>query len=95
MYGNCSLNNKKTSHRNKGEANLFRTISTIQSALKIWRTRNLTLEEKIVISKTLALSTIMFQLLINIIPSHIISELINIQKKKKNYMEKIKSKNKA
>lgn len=43
--------------------------------------RNLTLEEKIVISKTLALSTIMFQLLINIIPSHIISELISIQKK--------------
>ena len=57
--------------------------------------RNLTLEEKIVISKTLALSTIMFQLLINIIPSHIISELISIQKTKKNYMEKIKSKNKA
>ena len=57
--------------------------------------RNLTLEEKIVISKTLALSTIMFQLLINIIPSHIISELISIQKTKENYMEKIKSKNKA
>lgn len=57
--------------------------------------RNLTLEEKIVISKTLALSEIMFQLLINIIPYHIISELINIQKTKKNYMEKIKSKNKA
>ena len=95
MYRKCYLNNKKTSHRNKGEANLFRTISTIQSALKIWRMRNLTLEEKIVISKTLALSTIMFQLLINIIPSHIISELISIQKTKKNYMEKIKSKNKA
>ena len=43
----------------------------------------MTLEEKIVISKTLALSTIMFQLLINIIPSHIISELISIQKTKK------------
>ena len=57
--------------------------------------RTLTLEEKIVISKTLALSEIMFQLLINIIPYHIISELINIQKTKKNYMEKIKSKNKA
>ena len=56
---------------------------------------NLTLEEKIVISKTLALSTIMFQLLINIIPSHVISELISIQKTKKNYMEKIKSKNKV
>ena len=58
--------------------------------------RNVTLEEKIVISKTLALSEIMFQLLIIIVPYHIISELISIQKKKKkNYMEKIKSKNKA
>ena len=45
--------------------------------------RNVTLEEKIVISKTLALSEIMFQLLIIIVPYHIISELISIQKKKK------------
>ena len=95
MYRKCYLNNKKTSHQNKVKADRFRTISIIQAELKIWRMRNVTLKEKIVISKTLALSEIMFQLLIIIVPYHIISELISIQKKKKNYMEKIKSKNKA
>ena len=84
MYRKCYLNNKKTSHQNKVEADRFRTISIIQAVLKIWRMRNLTLEEKIVISKTLALSEIMFQLLIIIIlPYHILSELISIKKKKK------------
>ena len=48
--------------------------------VKLWKMRNLTLEWRIVIFKTLAVSNIVFKLLINIIPNHIIFELIIFQK---------------
>ena len=41
--------------------------------------RNVTLEKKIVIFKTLALSKIVFQSLINFIANHVIFELTSIQ----------------
>ena len=42
--------------------------------------RKLTREGRIVIFKSFALSNIVFQSLINVIPNHIMSELISIQK---------------
>ena len=78
------------------EENLLRTISSIQSAFKLWKLKNLTFEGRIDIFKTLALSKIVSQLLINIIPNHIISELTSIQQiKHGKTMAKLKSKNKT
>ena len=40
------------------EKNFLQTISKIQNILKIWRMRSLTLEGKIIVFKTLAISKI-------------------------------------
>ena len=42
----------------KEEKNFYTTVANIQRVLKIWKIRNLTLEGKIVIFKTLAISKI-------------------------------------
>ena len=70
------------SHNGKlKEGKKFYTIATnIQRVLKVWKIRNLTLEDKIVVLKTLAISKIVFQFLITTIPRHIINELEKIQK---------------
>ena len=44
----------------KEERNFYTTVTNIQQVLKIWKIRNLTLEGKIVIFKTLAISKIFF-----------------------------------
>ena len=46
----------------------------------MWKMRNLTLEGKIVIFKTLAISKIVFQSMITPVPIHIVNELEKIQK---------------
>ena len=64
----------------KKENNFYKTVTDIQRVLKIWRKRNLTLEEKIVIFKTIAISKIVFQSFIITVQKHIINELKKIQK---------------
>ena len=64
----------------KEERNIYTTVTNIQRVLKIWKMRNLTLEGKIVIFKTLAISKIVFQSMITPFPRHIGSELERIQK---------------
>ena len=49
--------------------NLLRSISNFHSVLKFWKMRNLTLEGRIGFVKTVALSKIVFQSLIEIIPN--------------------------
>ena len=49
----------------KEEKNFYTTVTNIQRVLKIWKMKNLTLEGKIVIFKTLVISTIVIQSLIN------------------------------
>ena len=66
--------------RLKDEKNFYTTVTNIQRVLKIWKMRNLTLEEKNVIFKTLAISKIVFQSLITPVPRHIVNELEKIQK---------------
>ena len=58
----------------------------------MWKIRNLTLEGKIVIFKTLAISKIVLQLLITPVRRHIVNELEKIQKTFlwKNYSPEIK-----
>ena len=52
----------------------------MQRVLTIWKTRKLTLERKIVIFKTIAISKIVFQAFITTIPKHIVNVIKKIQK---------------
>ena len=67
------------SEKLKKERNFYTTVTNIQQVLKIWKMRNLTLQGKIVIFKTLAISKT-FQSLITPVPGHIVNELKKIQK---------------
>ena len=62
------------------EKNFLTAISNIQSILKIWRLRNLILESKIIVFKTLDLSKIIHLCLASAVPKQIIEEIKNIQK---------------
>ena len=63
------------------EENIFhKTVTNIQCVLKIWKMRNLTLEGKIIIFKTISISNIVFQSFIITAPKHSINELEKIQK---------------
>ena len=64
----------------RNEKNLLESITKIQNVLKAWRMRRLTLEGKIIVFKTLAISKIVFLSLISKVPTEIISELERIQK---------------
>ena len=54
----------------KMQKNFLTAISNIESVLKIWRMRNLTLEGKMIVFKTLALSKI-FHWFSSVVPKHI------------------------
>ena len=62
------------------ENNFTKTILNIERFRKIWRRRNLTLEGKIMIFKTLALFKITFLAQVLVIPNQIIDALQQIQK---------------
>ena len=62
----------------KEEKNFYKTVTDIQRVLNIWKMRNLTLEGKIAIFKTIAISKIVFQSFIATVPKHIINELEKI-----------------
>ena len=64
----------------KVERNFCLIIANIQRILKLWKLRNLTLEGKILIFKTLAISKIIFQAFITPIPIYVVTELEKIQK---------------
>ena len=64
----------------KEERNFCLIIANTQRVLKLWKLRNLTLEEKILIFKTLALSKIIFQAFVTLIPIYVVTELEKIQK---------------
>ena len=62
------------------EKNFLTAISNIQSVLNLRHMRNLTLEGKILVFKTLALSKIVHFCLTSVVPKQIIEEIENIQK---------------
>ena len=64
----------------KEERNFCLIIANIQPVLKLSKLRNLTLEGKILIFKTLALSKINFQAFVTLIPICVVTELQKIQK---------------
>ena len=57
------------------ENNFRKTILNIKRILKMWRLRNLTLEGKIIIFKSLALSKIIFLAQVLVVPNQIIDAL--------------------
>ena len=59
----------------KEERNFRLIIANTQRVLKLWKLRNLTLEVKILIFKTLALSKINFQAFVTPIPIYVVTEL--------------------
>ena len=59
----------------KEEINFCFIIANIQHALKLWKPQNLTLEGKIIIFKTLALSKIIFQAFVTPIQVYVVTEL--------------------
>ena len=63
----------------KEERNFCLIIANIQRVLKLWKLRNVTLEGKILIFKTLALSKIIFQAFVTPIPNYVVTELEKIQ----------------
>ena len=62
------------------EENFIRHVRKIEKVLKLWRMRNLALEGKITIFKTLAISKIIHLSLVTNIPTQIINELNKRQK---------------
>ena len=68
--------NKKTEY----EENFIKLIRKIENVLKMWRIRNLTIQGKISIFKTLAISKVTHLTLVTNIPQVIIDQLNKIQK---------------
>ena len=64
----------------RNEKNILQSITKIQNVLKVGRMRRLTLEGKIIVFKTLAISKIVFLSLISKVPTEIISELKEYKK---------------
>ena len=60
------------------EKRIYKTIADIQQASKTWKIKNLTLEEKRIILKTIATSKIVLQSFVTTVPKHIIRELEKI-----------------
>ena len=69
-----SYNKTKEDHKNFSE-----TISKIQNVLKIWRMRSLTLADKIIVFKTLAISKIVYLSMMIKVPTEMIVELKEYQ----------------
>ena len=63
------------------DINFCMTVKNICNVIKLWRMRHLSLEDKITIFKSLALSKIVYLALLTIVPKSIIEELNEIQKK--------------
>ena len=54
----------------KEEKKVYKIVTDMQRVLKIWKMRRLTLEGKIVIFKTIAISKIVFQAFVRTVPKH-------------------------
>ena len=63
----------------ENEENFIKLIKKIENVLKIWRIRNLTVQGKITIFKTLAISKVIHLALVTIVPQVIIDQLNKIQ----------------
>ena len=60
--------------RIKEECNFFKIVSNVQGVLNLWRYQNITLEGRIAVFKSLAISKIIFQGLIAPVAIHVIKK---------------------
>ena len=60
----------------KEEKNFYKIVTDMQQVQKIWKMKQLTIEGKIVIFKTIAISKIVFQAFITTVPKYIVNEQI-------------------
>ena len=65
--------------RIKEEHNFLKIVFNIQSVLNLWRYQNLTLEGRVVVFKSLAISKIVFQALIAPVLTHVTKALETVQ----------------
>ena len=65
----------------ENDKNFKKYIAKMENVLKLWRVRNLSLEEKIKVFKSMALSKITHLALVKTIPPSIINQLNKTQKK--------------
>ena len=65
--------------KRQNELNFCTTIKNICNVIKLWRMRHLSLEGKITIFKSLAISKIVYLALLTIVPKNVIFELKEIQ----------------
>ena len=63
------------------DLNFCTAIKNVCNVIKLWRTRHLSLEGKIITFKSLVISKIVHLALLTIVPKNIIEELSEIQKK--------------
>ena len=64
----------------ENEENFIKFVKKFENVLKVWRTRNLTVQGKITIFKTLAISKVIHLALVTNVPLVIIVQLNEIQK---------------
>ena len=64
----------------ENEMNFQSHIVKIESVLRLWRMRNLTIEGKVLVFKSIVISKIAHLSLITMVPQAIINQLNNIQK---------------
>ena len=64
----------------KVQNNFLDTVKSIQQVLRFWNSRMLSLEGRIIIFKTLAISKIVYLAFLTVIPNSLIEELQKIQK---------------
>ena len=64
----------------ENEENFIKFVKKIENVLKVWRTRNLVVQGKITIFKTLAISKVIHLALVTNVPRAIIVQLNEIQK---------------
>ena len=62
------------------QKNYCKAITSIHGIIKLWRMRNLSIEGKIVVFKTLAISKLVYLALLIVILNHITEEVAKIQK---------------
>ena len=70
----------KSQKHKKNAVKSIKSITSMQDFLKLWRMRNITLEGKIIIFKTLALSKIVYLTLITSFSKQLIEEIQTTQK---------------
>ena len=62
------------------QENYHGAITNIHGILKLWKVRNIYIEDKIVVFKTLAISKLVYLTHLTVIPNHFSEEVAKIQK---------------